>query len=159
MPTPTSQSFTAVTFNPVSSRKSFSQHKIPYHIENGLCFYDRREVRILLDYLRVIVNPNSEEGDEALKSIINVPNRYIGRKFMAELDEFQPGSSLHLYDKLKSMPIELPYIRKNVREFIQLIDPLIADAETLQPAELIQLLRSALDYDRFVTDSDHAQSR
>ena len=73
---------------------------------------------------------------------------------MAELDEFQPGSSLHLYDKLKSMPIELPYIRKNVREFIQLIDPLIQDAETLQPAELIQLLRSALDYDRFVTDSD-----
>ena len=52
------------------------------------------------------------------------------------------------------MPIELPYIRKNVREFIQLIDPLIQDAETLQPAELIQLLRSALDYDRFVTDSD-----
>jgi len=134
--------------------ESFSQHKIPYHIENGLCFYDRREVRIMLDYLRVIVNANSEEGDEALKSIINVPNRYIGRKFMAELDEFQPGSSLHLYDKLKSMPIELPYIRKNVREFIQLIDPLIQDAETLQPAELIQLLRSALDYDRFVTDSD-----
>ena len=99
-------------------------------------------------------NPNSEEGDEALKSIINVPNRYIGRKFMAELDEFQPGSSLHLYDKLKSMPIELPYIRKNVREFIQLIDPLIADAETLQPAELIQLLRSALDYDRYITDDD-----
>ena len=108
----------------------------------------------MLDYLRVIINPNSEEGDEALKSIINVPNRYIGRKFMAELDEFQPGSSLHLYDKLKSMPIELPYIRKNVREFIQLIDPLIQDAETLQPAELIQLLRSALDYDRFMTDSD-----
>jgi DNA helicase II / ATP-dependent DNA helicase PcrA len=134
--------------------ESFSQHKIPYHIENGLCFYDRREVRIMLNYLRFIVNPNTEEGDEALKSIINVPNRYIGRKFMTELDEFQPGSSLHLYEKLKSMPIELPYIRKNVREFIQLIDPLIQDAETLQPAELIQFLRSALDYDRFVTDSD-----
>jgi DNA helicase II / ATP-dependent DNA helicase PcrA len=134
--------------------ESFSQHKIPYHIENGLCFYDRREVRIMLDYLRVIVNPNTEEGDEALKSIINVPNRYIGRKFIAEMDEFQPGSSLHLYDKLKSMPIELPYIRKNVREFIQLMDPLIEDSETLQPAELIQLLRSALDYDRYITDDD-----
>jgi DNA helicase-2/ATP-dependent DNA helicase PcrA len=134
--------------------EAFSQHKIPYHIENGLCFYDRREIRVLLDYLRFIVNPNSEQGDEALRSIINTPNRYIGRKFMSELDEFQPGSSLHLYDKLKSLPIDLPYIRKNVREFIQLIDPLIQDAETLQPAELIQLLRNALDYDRTVTDSD-----
>jgi len=94
--------------------EAFSQHKIPYHIENGLCFYDRREVRILLDYMRFIVNPNSEEGDEALKSIINVPNRYIGRKFMTELEEFQPGSGLHLYDKLKSIPIELPYKRAGV---------------------------------------------
>jgi DNA helicase II / ATP-dependent DNA helicase PcrA len=40
----------------------------------------------MLDYLRVITNANCEEGDEALKSIINVPNRYIGRKFMTELD-------------------------------------------------------------------------
>jgi DNA helicase-2/ATP-dependent DNA helicase PcrA len=134
--------------------EAFSQHKIPYTIASGLNFYNRREVKILLDYLRFIVNPNSEQGDEALKSIINVPNRYIGRKFIAELDEFQPGSNLHLYEKLKSLPIELPYIRKNVREFIQLIDPLIADAETLQPAELIQLLRSTLDYDRYITDDD-----
>jgi DNA helicase II / ATP-dependent DNA helicase PcrA len=134
--------------------ESFSQHKIPYHIENGLCFYDRREVRIMLDYLRVITNPNSEEGDEALKFIINCPNRYLGRKFMAELEEFQTGSARPLYEKLKAMPIELPYIRKNVREFIQLIDPLIQDAEILQPAELIQLLRSALDYDRYITDDD-----
>lgn len=134
--------------------EAFSQHHVPYHIENGLCFYDRREVKILLDYLQLTANPNSEEGDEALKSIINVPNRYIGRKFMAELEGFLPGSSLHLYEKLKSMPIELPYIRKNVLEFIQLMDPLIEDAQSLQPAELIQLLRNALDYDRTVTDSD-----
>jgi DNA helicase-2/ATP-dependent DNA helicase PcrA len=53
-----------------------------------------------------------------------------------------------------TMPVELPYLRKNIREFIQLIDPLIAEAENLHPAELIQLLRSALDYDRVVVDSD-----
>jgi DNA helicase-2/ATP-dependent DNA helicase PcrA len=46
------------------------------------------------------------------------------------------------------------YIRKNVREFIQFIDPLIQDAENLQPAELVQLLRVSLDYDRFITDDD-----
>jgi len=53
--------------------ESFSQYKIPYHIENGLCFYDRREVKILLDYLKVISNPYSDTGDEALRNIINVP--------------------------------------------------------------------------------------
>jgi DNA helicase-2/ATP-dependent DNA helicase PcrA len=134
--------------------EAFSQHKIPYHIENGLCFYDRREVKLLLDYLSVISNPYSEQGDEALGNIINVPNRYIGRKFMAELDDFQSGSDMHLYEKLKEMPIELPYIRKNIKEFIQFMDPLIEDAENLEPAELIQLLRVSLDYDRFITDDD-----
>jgi len=134
--------------------EAFSQHKIPYHIENGLCFYDRREIKILLDYLNLISNPYSEQGDEALQSIINTPNRYIGRKFMAELDEFQSCSDLHLYEKLKAIPIELPYIRKNVKEFIKFMDPLIEDAENLEPAELIQLLRVSLDYDRYITDDD-----
>ena len=73
---------------------------------------------------------------------------------MSELDEFQSGSDMHLYEKLNAMPIELPYIRKNVKEFIKFIDPLIADAENIQPAELIQLLRVSLDYDRFITDDD-----
>ena len=132
----------------------FLQHKVPYRIENGLCFYDRREVKILLDYLRFIVNPNSEQGDEALKNIINVPNRYIGRKFVAELEDFKSDSGMHLYQKLKAMPIELPYIRKNVREFIQLINPLIEDAPNRHPSEVINFLRVALDYDRFVTDTD-----
>jgi DNA helicase-2/ATP-dependent DNA helicase PcrA len=134
--------------------EAFAQHKIPYHIENGLCFYDRREVKLLLDYMILIKDPISEQGDEALRSIINVPNRYIGRRFMVELDEFQTGSDLHLYEKLKNLPIELPYIRKNVREFIQFIDPLIQETENIPPAELIQLLRVSLDYDRFITDDD-----
>ena len=73
---------------------------------------------------------------------------------MAELDEFQSGSDMHLYEKLNAMPIELPYIRKNVKEFIKFVDPLITDAKNLQPGELIQLLRVSLDYDRFITDDD-----
>jgi len=43
------------------------------------------------------------------------------------------------------MPVELPYIRKNIKEFIKFMDPLIEDAENLEPAELIQLLRVSLD--------------
>ena len=47
--------------------EAFSQHKIPYHIENGLCFYDRREVRIMLDYLRVIVKSKFGGGRRSVK--------------------------------------------------------------------------------------------
>jgi DNA helicase II / ATP-dependent DNA helicase PcrA len=134
--------------------EAFLQHKIPYHIENGLNFYQRREIKVLLDYLRVISNPDSEKGDEALLSILNIPNRYIGRKFMQELDEFSEKRGLHLYEGLKSMPVELVYVRKNVKSLIKFLNPLIEDSENLEPSELIGLLRVTLDYDRYITDED-----
>ena len=132
----------------------FSQHKIPYHIENGLNFYSRFEVKTLLDYLRLIVSPDSDEGDEALLGVINVPNRYVGRAFTSDLQTFAARREQHLYQALKSIIIDVPYVRKNVNTFIEFMDPLMADAESLEPAELIALLRSSLDYDRHITDSD-----
>ena len=134
--------------------ETFAQNKIPYFIENGLNFYQRSEVRYLLDYLRLIINPNSEEGDESLKAIINIPNRYVSRKFVQELTEFSDKRKVHLYEGLKTMPIDLPYVRKNVRDFISFIEPLVDYTPNLTPAEVIQMLRNKLDYDRFITDED-----
>ena len=132
----------------------FSQHKIPYHIENGLNFYNRSEIRVLLDYLRLISKPDSEEGDEGLRSVINIPNRYIGRKFLQELEEFSAKKNFHLYQGLKSMGIDLPYIRKNVKELIGFLDPLMDYHQNMTPSEIIGTLRSGFDYDRYVSDED-----
>ena len=134
--------------------ETFAQMKIPYYIENGLNFYQRSEIKYLLDYLRLINNPNSEEGDEALKSILNVPNRYISRKFIQELAEFSNKLNVHLFEGLKQMPVDLPYIRINVRDFISFINPLVDYAPNLNPAEVLQMLRDKFDYDRFCTDED-----
>ena len=134
--------------------ETFAQMKIPYYIENGLNFYQRSEVRYLLDYLRLINDPDSEEGDEALKSILNVPNRYISRKFVQELAEFSSKTNVHLFEGLKSMPVDLPYIRKNVKDFIKFISPLADYSPNLEPSEVISMIRSQLDYDRFITDED-----
>jgi DNA helicase-2/ATP-dependent DNA helicase PcrA len=134
--------------------EGFSKNKIPYHIENGTSFYQRREVKILLDYLRFINDPASEEGDEALKQIINIPNRYIGRSFMEELSGYAGLKELHLYQALKKMRIDIPYVRRYVREFITIMEPLIKDAKQIEPSEMIGVLRAVLDYDRFITDDD-----
>jgi DNA helicase-2/ATP-dependent DNA helicase PcrA len=134
--------------------ESFSQHKIPYRIENGLGFYNRPEVKKLLDYLRVISDANSDAGDEALLSIVNVPTRYIGRKVITQLEEEAASKGVHLYEALKSFRPDTPFIRKNVKEFVAFLDPLTQLAHTLHPAEVINLLRNNLDYDRYVTDED-----
>ena len=132
----------------------FSQHKIPYHIQNGQNFYSRSEVRHLLDYLRVIANPDTEEADEALLSILNIPNRYVSRKFTRELEEFADKRKVHLYEGLQQFPVDLPYVRHNVREFISFMNPLIDYSGNLGPAEAIGIIRNSLDYDRFITDED-----
>jgi DNA helicase-2/ATP-dependent DNA helicase PcrA len=131
--------------------EAFLQHKIPYYIENGLNFYKRHEVRVLLDYLRFINDPDS---DEALRGIINSPNRYIGRSFMDELEEYAEREKLHLYEALKKMFIPLPYVRKNVRELTALLDPLMEDAKKTGPSELIYLLRNGLNYDVYIAEGD-----
>jgi len=141
-------------FQSRSIEEVFSQHKIPYRIENGLGFYNRPEVKKLLDYLRVISDPKSDAGDEALLSILNVPVRYIGRKVVTQLEEEAAGKGVHLYEALKSFRPDTPFIRKNVREFVSFLDPLTQLAHTLHPAEVINLLRNNLDYDRYVTDED-----
>jgi DNA helicase-2/ATP-dependent DNA helicase PcrA len=124
--------------------EGFSKNKIPYHIENGTSFYQRREVKILLDYLRFINDPLSEEGDEALRQIINIPNRYIGRTFMEELAGYAGLKELHLYQALKTMRIDIPYIRRYVREFISIMEPLIKDARQIEPSYIFLVIHNSL---------------
>jgi DNA helicase-2/ATP-dependent DNA helicase PcrA len=132
----------------------FKQHQIPYHIENGSSFYQRHEVKVLLDYLRFINNPDSDDGDDALRKIINIPNRYIGKTFMTGLESFSNKRNAHLFQGLKTMPIEVPYLKKFIKDFVCLIEPLIQDAAQLEPAEIIHILREGLDYDRYISDDD-----
>ncbi len=134
--------------------EAFSKYKIPYHVENGMSFYQRHEVRTLLEYLRFIDSPDTDDGDDALRKIINVPNRYIGKSFMGELEGYAGQKEKHLYQGLKTMRIEIPYLRKYIKQFVEIIDPLIRDKNQLEPAEMIGILREALDYDRFITDDD-----
>ena len=134
--------------------EAFSKHQIPYHVENGSNFYERLEVKTLLDYLRFVNDPSSDIGDDSLRCVINIPNRYIGRRFINELESYADRMGIRLYQALKSMRIQIPYVRKNVKEFIKLMEPLIKDANQIGPSEMIYLLREGLDYDTFITEDE-----
>ena len=65
--------------------ESFSKHGLPYRVVGGVRFYDRKEIKDVLAYLRVIANPQDEIS---LQRIINVPPRGIGEKGWGGLREF-----------------------------------------------------------------------
>lgn len=134
--------------------ETLRQLKIPYLIENGINFYERLEVKVLLEYLRLIHNPDSDAGDEALRTVINVPSRYIGRKFMEELEEHSREKGVHLYRGLKSFPVDLIYVKRKVKVFTALMHHVMDGAQHIEPAEAIHVLREALNYDRAITDDE-----
>jgi DNA helicase II / ATP-dependent DNA helicase PcrA len=141
-------------FQSLYPEEAFLQNKIPFYIQGGQNFYTRREVKILIDYLQVINNPDCDEADDALLNILNAPVRYISNKSKAELKEFCDKKDIHLYQGLKETRFDTPFIRKNIREFINFLDPLIESVDTLRPSEILKLIRNNLDYDRFIVDED-----
>ncbi|MBP3622312.1 MAG: DNA helicase PcrA [Lachnospiraceae bacterium] len=70
---------------------------IPYKVYGGQNFYARKEIKDIVCYLKVLVNP---EDDNSLKRIINVPKRGIGDTSVAKVQEFALGNNISLYDAL-----------------------------------------------------------
>lgn len=73
------------------------RYRVPYVVVGGMQFYDRKEIRDFMAYLRVLANPRD---DEALLRIINVPPRGIGDTSTARLAEHAARANLPLYDCL-----------------------------------------------------------
>src|SRR5438046_7996260 len=75
--------------------------EIPYTMYGGISFYQRKEVKDLLAYLRVIVNPKDEES---LKRIINYPVRGIGKTSVEKAVTFANENNIGMWDVLLNAP-------------------------------------------------------
>ena len=74
---------------------------IPYRIYGGLRFYDRKEVKDIVAYLRCILNPSD---DVSLRRIINQPKRAIGESTIQELVSYAASHDIPLYSALADVP-------------------------------------------------------
>jgi DNA helicase-2/ATP-dependent DNA helicase PcrA len=75
----------------------FMRAAIPYKVVGGLRFYERKEVKDILAYLRVLVNPTDEVS---LRRIINLPKRGIGDRAIEEVDAFAFTQGISFWDAL-----------------------------------------------------------
>ena len=109
---------------------------IPYHVYGGTRFYDRREVRDVLAYLRLIQNP---ADDISLSRIINVPKRAIGDSTVEQLTQYARQNDMSLYAAVAAPPDTLASrARKSVNDFSSLIVSLLLAKETLPRSEFVQ---------------------
>ena len=110
---------------------------LPYRVVGGTRFYDRREVKDALAYLRAIVNPTDEVS---LKRVLNVPKRGIGDSSLAKLDQYANSNAVPFNEALNNWPevgISGP-AKKGLANFTELIRQL-SNRVSDGPAEILQL--------------------
>ena len=108
---------------------------IPYRVVGGTRFYDRREIKDALAYLRAIVNPADEVS---LKRVLNVPKRGIGDSSITKLDQYAASQGISFSEALNSWPeagISGP-AKKGLANFTELINQL-SNRTREGPAEII----------------------
>jgi len=80
-----------------SIEDALRRKNIPYQIYGGLSFYQRKEIKDILAYLRIIINPNDEES---FKRIINYPTRGIGQTTIDKLLIYSNKNNISLFNSL-----------------------------------------------------------
>jgi DNA helicase-2/ATP-dependent DNA helicase PcrA len=127
---------------------------IPYKVVGGTRFYDRREVKDALAYLRAVVNPADEVS---VKRVLNVPKRGIGDTSVARLDAFAAAEGIPFAEALRragEAGLSGPAVR-GVESFLRLLDGLSARLESDGPGDLLQ---AALDESGYLAELEAEQS-
>ena len=110
---------------------------IPYRVVGGIKFYERKEIKDLLAYLRLVVNP---DDDLSLRRVINVPRRGIGEGTMEKIDRYAEEKGVSLYRALlEADRIGLaPRFLRPLQSFTTMIRDLHGMAEYLSARELTE---------------------
>ena len=112
------------------------RESIPYKIIGGLKFYERKEIKDIISYLRLIQNPFD---NLSLKRIINEPKRGIGKTSLDKIEQMSDEIGISMYEIIKdSDQYGLNRVFLNSREFVNCIEELRAKKDDIKLSELIK---------------------
>lgn len=128
--------------------EEFIRRAINYRIVAGLRFYERKEIKDLLAYLRVIANPDDVFS---LRRIINVPKRGIGEVTLSRLEAFAAAHQIPLYQAMERVE-EIDGIGASVAKRIRAFDTMVKDVQSrrmeLGLADLTEFVLRTSGYQR-----------
>ncbi len=127
--------------------EAFMRQGVPYKVVGGTRFYDRREVKDAMAYLRAVVNPADEVS---IKRVINVPKRGVGDASIAKLDSFAAVEGIGFAAAMRRCDeagVTGPALR-GIASFVELLDGMtgMADDPQYGPADLLQLALDGSGY-------------
>ncbi len=126
--------------------EAFSRRNIPYRVIGGLRYYDRKEIKDIMSYMRLVVNP---EDDIALLRVINEPKRGVGAKSLDKLTALASVNGDSLFkticdkDVLEGMSKK---IRDNLTSFTDMILEISDERDNLRVSDVYDALLDKSGY-------------
>lgn len=145
--------------------EAFVRYGFPYHLVGATRFYERREVKDVVAYLRLVRNPFD---DVSLQRVINVPARGIGNRTLDELGRWASGRRVPIYaaiqllgDAEAAADLNLsPRAAKALTTFRELIDSLAQESKSVSTADLVTLVVEMSGYrDHLLASDDLGEER
>lgn len=125
---------------------------VPYRIVGGQRFYDRKEIKDIIAYVRLLFQP---EDRVSFERVVNVPTRGIGAKSIQSFFEWQNANGMTLQTALQNVsdcPAITPKARKALGEFESIIIDLRAVIDEAPVLSIIESLIRKIDYMTFLDD-------
>ena len=120
--------------------------RVPYTVVGGLRFYDRREIKDVLAYLRLLINP---ADSVSLLRVLNVPRRGIGKTTIQRLTDASTQLGVPLWEVVNDPEAARSLAGRSAKgllQFSELLNELRAGLETKPPSELVQLVMERSGY-------------
>lgn len=131
----------------------FVKKSIPYRLFGGVRFYERKEIKDVISYLKIIVNPSDTI---ALRRIINVPKRGIGDTSIEKVASFALEKEISFYEALGRLD-ELPDLKARARklsDFYDLMESIRKDSKSMKIAELLDEVLKRTNYVQLLLDEN-----
>ncbi len=133
--------------------------QIPYQVIGGLRFYERKEVKDVLAYMRVLINP---EDSVSLKRIVNVPARGIGKTSLEKVEAFCRQKDITLLEGLREVGRERlvgTAAARKIEDFVSIIDHLDQVFRQSNPLELLTEVIDRSGYAVMLKNEDTRESK
>ncbi|MEZ4942365.1 MAG: UvrD-helicase domain-containing protein [Saprospiraceae bacterium] len=144
----------AILYRTNAQSRKFEEHlrrlNLPYRVFGGLSFYQRKEVKDLVGYLRLAVNPNDEE---ALRRVINYPSRGISQATVDKISQYAGQQNISMWDAMLFVDVT-PRARKAIADFRSLVENWQRRAQTDNAYKLASdILRQSRLLDNLKSDN------
>ncbi|MCK4387543.1 MAG: ATP-binding domain-containing protein, partial [Dehalococcoidia bacterium] len=144
--------------------EAFVRFGTPYKLVAATRFYERREVKDIIAYLRLIQNPYDSVS---LLRVINVPQRGIGQQTLAKLSGWAKSMGISRYEALRNIsepkgdekPLFSPHIARALVDFQSLVEGLIARSQELNLVDLFDLVVERSGYREYILGQPDGEER